>query len=237
MDTLTELVILAGGTLALVVLDTYFWVRTTLSLRDWGQEIEPRLGLLDQLAGVLQERFGLKVGSTIPQGAVVSEVRRTKKGSPYVVINGKARFLSETQAAAITAGKPIPGVPQIPSGAMADFQAPAADVPIGPAGAGAGDLSGLDYAGMAAELGAPEAAVRAFVAKHSGGGGGAPTGVEGPAADGSAEPAMDNFLMSLVTGDLDKDKAAEAAREMLANRQRGRQPDTAMVGSGGVMWG
>lgn len=240
MDPFEALDALGILCLAFVVLDTYFWIRTTLRLREFNEEIQPRLSLLDELAQVIGPRLGLSAAPAIPQGATVSAVRRTKKGSPFIVINGKARFLTESQAKSLSSGGTLPGVE------LGAAHAPGLAAPPGataPSGAGVPAATPqLNYAAMAAELGLPEEQIRGFIARHSGAGAGpAAPPTDGASAPPGVVPGADptaDFLMGLVNGKLDlkSDGAREMARQLLSNRQQDAMGAAAHVGSGGVTW-
>lgn len=229
MSELDSVLWLGVAVLAGVAVDTYFWVRTTLRLRTFNEELQPRLELLDEVADRLPALAGLSGPLSGPPGPVAQaapEVKRTKRGSPYVVLNGKARFLSRAQARALESGRSVPGISPVPPGALG-YQPPPSPGPSfneNPPPSG-GDF---DFAGAAAELGIDEGQLRAFYSRHAGqtsnqassenaGGDQIPPAEldNRPAGGGSVE----RLVQGLLGGDLDMDAAKGLAREVLYNRQ------------------
>jgi hypothetical protein len=234
-----------------IAVDTYFWVRTQLRLREYRAELEPRLVAIDEFAARFAEREGLPApngGSTYPGASVRLKVLRAKNGRPYVrTPGGMSRFLTEDQARAIErgGGPPAGG----PLGPRPDVAAALGgpDAPEGVPGRGGApppeELWDLDYAGMAKRLGRPESEVRQFLAAHvvrasSDGSPGAeelpPSAAGGP----SAEEPWDQLLRGLAEGTLNKDAARTLATEALLRRGGATGPPTDGSSSGtGVSWG
>lgn len=98
---------------------------------------------------------------------------------------------------------------------------------------------------MAAKLGRSPDEVRQFIAMHSAGGRGVGNGGEAPPpADGSPAPSDDptaapfNELMrGLIDGKLDRDAAAELARQVVSGGQRqAAAANGGFINPGGLTW-
>lgn len=233
MVDLGTLALIALVTLGGVVLDTYFWIRTTLALRRW----EPVVASLAARFATLPKAPGGLPDASVVEGAP----EQSSNGRWFVRLRGGAtRFISAAQAAALKSGAPLGAVDA----------APPAPEPQAP---GDGAAPDLDYAGMAQVLGRTEGEVRSFVAAYTRGAGGdvpadvgdSPGGGAGVPPPGGADetPALMGLLKGLVEGRLDHDAAKGIAREVLADQQRGKltaggtmNGEGQMAGAGGVYW-
>lgn len=231
-------VLCAGG----IAVDTYFWIRTTLRLREFNQELQPRLATIDEVSTQLISRGALPAGpveATQPIAQLAGPVLVAKNGREYVrTPDGMSRWLTGAEAKILKKGgtipirgsapaRPTPVVPQSPT----QPTPPSTESPE----VGDGDIV-INFESAAAELtqqfGRQVSAeqVAQFVLRHvvtgeGSNGGGQPGSEAPPASPPPGATGASDLFGKLLEGNLTSADLKAAGKQIIAGDGQGGDAD------------